>query len=473
LKRLIVVDLDGTLVHTDMLVENFFLFLKKYPLRFLYVIYWLVQGKARLKSELASAVLPGVSDLPYNEELVGWLKLRRQQGDQLVLATASHKLIAEAVAKHLNLFDEVFGTDTINLSSEKKRSLLVEKFGNKKFDYVGNSRDDLAVWEAADRILVANPRGGLLASARKLGPVTEVFDEHKPSLKTAIRALRLHQWLKNLLIFVPLLASHRITEPTLLVNGLLAFLAFGACASSVYLLNDLLDLPDDRQHATKKFRPLAAGTLDIFSALWLIPILLCFAVVICVLFLPLSFGLALVVYYALTLAYSMTLKRLVMVDVVCLALLYSIRVIAGAAAMGLAATFWILAFCMFIFLSLAFVKRYTELMFARNSGKTGKSAGRGYYPDDLELLASLGGSSGYISALVLALYINDTSASSLYGSPQWMWAACPLLLFWLSRVWLLAHRGEMNDDPIIFAIRDPVSRWIGAAFLLVFALAAL
>jgi len=300
-----------------------------------------------------------------------------------------------------------------------------------------------------------------------------VFENRQPYFRTLIKALRMHQWAKNVLLFVPLLASHRIMETQLLLNGLLAFIAFGACASSVYLLNDLLDLPDDRQHPTKCKRPLAAGTLPIIHALIFIPVLLFGAFVVALWLLPIQFAGVLAVYYALTLTYSLWLKRVVMLDVVTLAMLYTIRVIAGAAAMSLLATFWILAFCMFIFLSLAFVKRYTELCDARQKGKAENPSGRGYYPADFELLASLGGSAGYISVLVLALYINDAASSTLYHSQKWMWAACPLLLFWLSRTWLLAHRGEMHDDPIVFALRDNVSRWIGGVFVLVFVLATL
>jgi 4-hydroxybenzoate polyprenyltransferase len=257
----------------------------------------------------------------------------------------------------------------------------------------------------------------------------------------------------------------------LLWNGILAFFAFGICASSVYLLNDLLDLPDDRQHPTKSNRPLAAGTLPILHALVLIPGLLLGAFVIALWLLPMQFVAVLAAYYVLTLAYSLWIKRIVMLDVVTLAMLYTMRVIAGAAAMSLVTTFWILAFCVFIFLSLAFVKRYTELRDARHNGKKGRAKGRDYYPEDFELLASLGGASGYIAVLVLALYINDATEGALYRSPEWMWAACPLLLFWLSRVWLLAHRGQMHDDPIVFALRDRTSRWVGMAFILAFAVA--
>jgi 4-hydroxybenzoate polyprenyltransferase/phosphoglycolate phosphatase-like HAD superfamily hydrolase len=472
LTRAIVVDLDGTLVNSDMLVENLFLFLRLHPLRLFELFVWLISGKAHFKRRLADAVLPGAGDLPYNKALLAWLKQRRNAGATLILATASDKRIANAVADHLGIFDDVLGTEGSNLSAGFKHAALVERFGEKRYEYIGNSSADLPVWRSASVIHVANPERGVLAAARKIGSVETVFENRPPYFRTLIKALRIHQWAKNLLLFVPLLASHRITETPLLWSGLMAFLAFGACASSVYLLNDLLDLPDDRQHPTKRNRPLAAGSLPIVHALFLIPALLLGAVALALSLLPIQFAGVLAAYYVLTLAYSLWLKRVVMLDVVTLAMLYTVRVVAGAAAMALVATFWILAFCVFIFLSLAFVKRYTELRDARHNGTSDKAAGRGYYPADFELLASLGGASGYISVLVLALYINDAASGFLYRSPEWMWAACPLLLFWLSRVWLLAHRGQMHDDPIVFALRDGVSRWIGAVFVLVFALAS-
>lgn len=470
--KVIVVDLDGTLVNTDMLVENLFLFLRLHPLRLFEIMLWLFAGKANFKRSLADAIVTDVALLPYNYELLAWLEQRRSDGASLVLATASDQRIAQKVAAHLGIFDEVMGTESVNLSSNNKRMALVKRFGEQGYEYVGNSAADLAVWRTASAIHIVNPERGVLAAARKLGKVDEVFESRPGYFRTLAKALRLHQWAKNSLLFVPLFASHRFMEAQLLVNGVLAFIAFGACASSVYLLNDLLDLPDDRQHPTKCKRPLAAGTLPILHALFLIPALLLVAFSLAIWLLPIQFAGVLATYYILTLAYSLWLKRVVMLDVVILAMLYTVRVVAGAAAMSMVATFWILAFCVFIFLSLAFVKRYTELCDARQKGKTEKSSGRGYYPTDFELLASLGGASGYISVLVLALYINDAASGTLYHSQQWMWAACPLLLFWLSRVWLLAHRGQMHDDPIVFALRDNVSRWIGAAFVLVFALAS-
>ncbi len=469
--RTIVVDLDGTLVSTDMLVENLFLFLRLYPLRIFEVILWLFCGKAHFKRCLADAVIPNVNLLPYNNELLTWLKEQRFKGASLILATASDLRIAKKVAEHVGFFDDVFGTESINLSSRNKRDLLIQLYGNRRYEYVGNSLADIAVWDAASVIHIVNPERGVLAATNKLGRTGVTLERKSAYFKVLTKALRIHQWVKNFLIFVPLIASHRIMEIELFKSGVFAFIAFGACASSVYLLNDLLDLADDRQHPTKFKRPLAAGTLPILHALILIPVLLVSAFVIAIWLLPLQFSVVLVVYYLLTLAYSLWLKRVVMLDVIVLAMLYTLRVLAGAAAMALVATFWILAFCIFIFLSLAFVKRYTELRDARHKGKNEKASGRGYYPADFELLASLGGSSGYISVLVLALYINDATSGVLYKSPEWMWAACPLMLFWLSRMWLLAHRGQMHDDPIVFAIRDSVSRWIGFGFVLAFVMA--
>ena len=473
INRWVVVDLDGTLVNSDMLIESLFIFLRRHPFRVFEVVLWLFRGKAYFKRHLADLVTPDLTRLPYNNKVIAYLINEAKSGAKLCLATASDIRIAQGVASHLGIFDHVLGTVKLNLSSEHKREALVSIFGENGYEYIGNSSADLAVWRSASVIHISNPEIGVLSAARRIGPVKTIFENRPNYLKSLIKTLRIHQWAKNLLIFVPLLASHRVFETQLILNGLLAFIAFGFCASSVYVLNDLLDLPDDRQHPTKCNRPLAAGTFPIVHALFLIPVLLLAAFSLALFFLPTPFVVVLAAYYVLTLIYSLWLKRMVMMDVVVLAMLYTIRVVAGATAMSLVATFWILAFCMFIFLSLAFVKRYTELCDARQKGEVDKTSGRGYYPADFELLASLGGASGYISVLVLALYINDAAAGLLYHNQRWMWAACPLLMFWLSRVWLLAHRGQMHDDPVVFALRDNVSCWIGLSFVLVFVLATL
>jgi 4-hydroxybenzoate polyprenyltransferase len=285
-------------------------------------------------------------------------------------------------------------------------------------------------------------------------------------------AIRLHQWLKNLLIFVPLLVSHQLGAPGVWLNGIIAFVVFGLCASSAYILNDLLDVAADRQHPSKRRRPLAAGRLAPRTAAFASAILLVCAFAGAFWRLPWHFTAAMAAYYVVTVTYSLVLKRLMMVDVVTLAMLYTLRIIAGTLLFHLVMTFWMLAFSMFIFLSLALVKRYGELLGARNKGGSDRPGGRGYYAGDLSIIASLGAASGYLSVMVLALYIQDPNTAALYGNPRIIWLACPILLYWISRVWVLAHRGEMNDDPVVFAIRDGVSLFVGGLFGLVFWLAA-
>jgi 4-hydroxybenzoate polyprenyltransferase len=287
-----------------------------------------------------------------------------------------------------------------------------------------------------------------------------------------VREVRVHQWVKNLLIFVPLLASHQIDRPVLLLEGFVAFMLFNCCASSAYVLNDLLDLGHDRAHPSKRRRPFASGRLSVRSGAVVFPLLFLFAVVCAYWLLPWRFTAALAAYYCVTIVYSVWLKRLVVVDVVILAMLYTLRIMAGAMVFHLTLTFWMLAFSVFIFLSLALAKRFTELYGARNRGDTERTQGRGYYPQDLGMISSLGAASGYISVMVLALFIQDQNTTALYRHPQVIWLACPLLLFWVSWIWMLTHRGEMNDDPVVFAVRDRTSLIVGALFGLVFWVAA-
>lgn len=469
----LVIDLDGTLIHSDLLLESGLSFVKRQPLRLLAPLRWLANGKANLKSRLAEHAPLDVSVLPYNDAVLNLIRSEKERGRRIVLATASHRSYAEKVATHLGLFDQVLASDErINLSAQRKRDALVAEFGERGFDYAGNSSDDLPVWQAARRAYVVNSNGKISRRAHKLGNVEQEIRQEVRTARVWLKALRIHQWAKNALVFVPLLASHRLLEVPLLLNGLLAFLFFGLCASSVYVLNDLLDLEDDRHHASKCRRPFASGALSIKSGLLVFPVLLAAGFSGALLFLPWKFSLALATYYLLTVAYSFWLKRLMTVDVIVLAMLYTSRIVAGTFAFGVKLTFWMLAFSMFIFLSLALVKRYAELRDARSKGKPQKARGRGYHTDDLEMISSLGAASGYLSVMVLALYIQDPSTAAMYHYPQVIWLACPLLLFWVTRAWMLTHRGQMHDDPVVFAIKDRTSLLVGACFALIFWVAA-
>lgn len=465
----LVVDLDGTLLRSDLLVECGLLFLRDQPHRLLAPLQWLSRGKAALKHSLAHETELDVSVLPYDEAVIELIRTERARGRRVVLATASHRRLAERVSGHLALFDEVIATDADrNLSAREKRDALVQAFGERGFDYAGNSGDDLPVWGAARHAYVVNASPSVENRARRLGNVTAVLRSAAAGPRDWLKAMRLHQWLKNLLIFVPLLAAHRYLELPLVADALLAFLCFGLCASSVYLLNDMLDLRDDRHHPRKRARPFASGRLSIQSGLMVFPLLLAAAFALAWWRLPPAFLAVLVTYFVLTVAYSMALKRRMVIDVITLAALYTLRIIAGAVALSVPLSFWLLAFSMFIFLSLALVKRYAELFQLRTAGGDALARGRGYFTDDLQMIAALGAASGYMSVMVLALYINDERTTQLYRQPEFIWLACPLLLTWISRVWMLAHRGQMNEDPVIFAMEDRLSLLIGALLALVF-----
>lgn len=471
----LVVDLDGTLIKTDLLHESANACVVASPLGFLRVLNALMQGKAGLKESLAKNFQLSVADQPFNQGVLAWLDQQKRLGRYIVLATASHKALADQVAAHLGLFDEVLATDAgINLKSAAKRDLLISKFGERGYDYVGNDVADLPVWAAAHKAYVVSSSDALIVRAKALGNVADIFpDGKRPLVPSLLKALRLHQWIKNLLVFVPLVTAHQLLNPVAFWQGVWAFVAFGLVASSVYVLNDLSDLADDRHHVRKKFRPFAAADLSLLLGWVLWPGFLLFGFLLSALLLPVAFTAVLLGYFALTLAYSFKLKQLPILDVITLAGLYTIRIVAGAAAIAVPVSFWLLAFSLFIFLSLAFIKRFSELKAARLKGHDGLLRGRGYTHQDLELVSSMGAGAGYLSVLVLALYIQDAHTANLYRTPEVIWLACPVLLYWISRAWLIAHRGEMYDDPIVFAIKDRTSWLIGVVFLTVFSLAAL
>jgi 4-hydroxybenzoate polyprenyltransferase len=417
---------------------------------------WLRRGKAALKREVTVRSSFDPALLPLNVELIDWLRSEREAGRRLVLATAADSNIAEKVAARVGLFDEVIASDGVrNLSAGAKREILVERFGEKGFDYVGNERADEAVWRSA-RIAFVVGTSEQAARAAQLTEVGRIFAIPSAGrLKTWLRAMRLHQWVKNMLVFLPAMLAHKIFAPGVLLHCAGAFIAFGLCASSVYVINDLFDLSADRVHPRKRNRPFAAGLLSARSGLAVAAILFVISALLAVL-VGWKFAAVLAGYYVLTWAYSLRLKRAASVDVMTLAGLYTIRIIAGSAATDIPLSFWLLAFSIFIFLSLGYVKRYTELDDARQAGQT-SPASRGYTAADLPLVMTLGIAAGYCTVVVMALYINSTDSQVLYRHNKPLWLICPLLLYWISRVWLITTRGQMHDDPVVFAIRDRLS----------------
>jgi 4-hydroxybenzoate polyprenyltransferase len=463
------VDLDGTLIHSDLTVESILALLRRNPLYLFLLPLWLVGGLAPFKREVARRVMVDVTRLPYDGRVLEWLR-EVGGGRTRLLCTASDQLFADAVAGHLGCFEGAIGSDgRRNLGGHGKAAVLRARYGERGFDYAGNARVDLHVWRKARHVIVANAPPALARRVRRELGIEREFPPPRRGWRTWLAALRPHQWLKNTLVFVPLLAAHAVFEPTAVAHAVLAFAAFSLCASAAYVLNDLLDLDADRRHPRKRNRPFARGALPLRAGL-AASLLLTVAAFALATTLSLEFVGMLLVYAVLTLAYSLLLKRIAMLDVVTLAGLYTIRILGGAVAVPVPASSWLLAFSLFLFLSLAMVKRHAELRPLAASGASAV-AGRGYVAEDLPLVQSLGTASGYLSVLVLALYINSAASLALYTHPAVLWLLAPVLLYWISRVWLLAGRGAMHDDPVVFALTDRVSLAVLGVFALVIWLA--
>jgi len=468
----LIVDLDGTLIHTDMLHESAIILFKNKPAAFLKASLSLSSGKAALKQSISSLIEFSPSTLPYNKELIEYLKSQKNLGRKIILCTASDQLIAHSIANYLNLFDEVLASDgNTNLSGTEKSNYLIAKFGKGNFDYAGNSNVDVEVWKNCRKAIVVNASKSTAAKANSVALVEEKFTSQEVTLKVWLKMIRVHQWLKNVLLFIPLLAAHSIFQLDSWIKLLIAFVSFSLCASTVYLANDLLDLESDRSHPRKKNRPFASGVIPIHKGILLAPILFLISFVLASFVNPI-FMIWLSVYFTITCAYSFGIKQMILIDCLTLAVLYTLRIIAGAAAVSMPLSFWLLAFSIFLFLSLAFVKRYAELEVQLHSGNQ-KIHGRGYLVSDASIIQSLGITSGFAAVIVLALYINSDAIRLLYPNPEVIWGVVPVMLFWISWMWMQAHRGLMHDDPLIFAVKDRASLITGLIFLFIVVLGAI
>ena len=452
----LVVDLDGTLITADLLDECASRFITDSPLQLWRIPVWLLSGRLALKQQLADRVRLDVPVLPYNVKLVEWLSGEYERGRHLVLASASDQRIVDAVANHLGIFDLALGShDDVNLKAEAKAAALVERFGERGFDYIGNHRDDLAIWAHARTAHLVDPPDGLEQQAAALTTIGQGFGwRGRHPVNQLWRAMRPHQWAKNVLIFIPLVTAQHFSASAVL-HALLAFVSFCLVASGVYLLNDISDVENDRHHTTKRRRPFASGRLRLAAGWMAWPFLTMAAFGLAAAALPWYFSMALLGYLVLTVTYTFWLKGRAVVDVVALGGLYTARIIAGAAAISVPLSFWLLTYSLFIFLSLALIKRVSELTKLRLTGAAGK--GRGYRASDLELLSSYGVASSIAACVIFAIYVNSPSTASLYAHPELLWASLPIMLSWLMRMWLLSHRGLMTEDPVLFAIRDRAS----------------
>jgi 4-hydroxybenzoate polyprenyltransferase/phosphoserine phosphatase len=461
------VDLDGTLIRSDLLWESLFLLISQQPLSVLKMPFWLLRGRAALKDQIAERVSIDVKRLPYREELLAWLRSKRQAGRRLVLATAANRRFAAGIADHLRLFDDVLASDpSVNCRGHAKLAAIRQICGPEGFDYVGDSRADLPVWAEARTSYAVGGRRLQKMAATVCRP--EMLPTVKPQpFKAFLHLLRPHQWSKNLLVFATLVLSHA-TALSSWSLGLTAFICLCLAASATYVFNDLMDLASDRRHPIKRQRPLARGDLSIPQAVVGAGVLLALAFGLALFALP-WLPVLLAGYLIVAQIYSLWLKRKVFLDVLCLASLYTYRVFVGGLVAGILISNWLIAFAIFLFLSLALTKRYVELSTGNGDGRP--NARRGYQVSDLALIGQLGPNCGYLAVLVFLLYIAE-GASGEYRFPQLLWLISPLLLYWITRIWFLAHRRQLHEDPVVFALRDRVSYVVGLCCAALMLLAA-
>ena len=452
------VDLDGTLVRTDTLLESLLGLVRFYPWYLLAIPLWSLKGLAHVKQKIRSLHQVDVELLPYNADVLNLVKRERATGRRTVLVTASNQDLADEIAGHLQCFDEVYGTSfDVNLRSEAKARFLTERFGRGQYDYIGDSRSDIPVWRNARTAISVNAFTPKIEDPQVVG----LPNTGKPPVGPVAvyaKTLRLHQWVKNVLVLVPLLTSHKIFVPQLLFKSLAATFAFCLLASATYIFNDLLDIESDRKHLTKRMRPIPSATISLSSALVTAFFLAGLGIVIAR---AISVGTLILcmLYVVCTCTYSLAIKRKLLLDTIMLAGLYTLRVLVGGAATRIPISFWLLAFSIFVFFSLAVVKRVAELSVASDSTLFGRS----YQSADTYVLTNLGINSAFAATAIFALYINSSEVQLLYTNPKVLWLLCPVILYWFSRVWALTLRGRMNDDPVIFVLKDRVSYVLAAA----------
>ncbi len=453
----IYVDVDGTLIYTDLLYEATLKLIKKYPLKLFLLPFWLLRGKAFLKNKITQYVEIFPNVLPYHEEFLVFLKEQHQQGRKIFLASASHQKFVEKIAHYLGIFSGILASnESTNLSGIKKLQAILEQEKNGRFAYAGNSKSDLVIWKRAYEVIIVNASKKIEDSFQSQNQSPKIFKGLRPKITTWIKALRIHQWLKNVLLFVPLLTAHVSDKISFAGLVFVAFFCFGFVASATYIINDLFDLDSDRQHPKKCKRPVASGKISIISAGIMSVFLLTLGFLISIFFLPTSFTAMLGIYLVSTLSYSLYFKQRLLLDVIMLAGLYTLRIFAGAMAIQVEVSFWLLAFSMFMFFSLALVKRCSELYLMQENNVASLN-GRGYQTSDYAIIQTMGIASGYAAVLVFALYIDSKAVTEYYSHPKVLWLLCPILWYWLNRMWIKTSRGQMHDDPVMFSLSDPVS----------------
>jgi len=464
------VDLDGTVLRSDLLFESVLWLLRHKPWVLLLAPFWLMRGRARLKFEVANRAQPIIESQPRNPEFDAFLRGEAERGRDLILISASDERLTRLVANHVGHFVDAIGSDeSTNLKGHNKLIRIRHLCGDSAFAYAGDSAADLVIWQHAEQRITVNASKEIrtqLANHQPVSRETLHFDIPGSSLRAFWRALRPHQWLKNSLLFLPLLLSHQADDLPLLFAACVGFISFSLCASSVYLLNDMLDLESDRQHVSKHKRPFASGDLSLRFGFVAAPLLLLASFAIAA-SLPASFMLVLTAYWITTLLYSLYIKSYFLLDAVVLAGLFTLRIVAGSAAIGVVTTDWLLAFSLFLFFGLALVKRHAELMNLQKAGKLA-SAGRGYNVRHLALIRRLGSAANLAAIAVFAVYALAPSTTQLYSQPLILLGVCPPMIYLVLRLWRIARAGQLQEDPVRFAMQDLRSQLLlGACALII------
>jgi len=455
------VDLDGTLIKTDLTAEAVIATLKRRPLLALRLPVWLLRGRAHLKRQLAAHRQLDLERIPFNDAVVDFVRAQKASGRLVVLATAADDSWARQVADRLQIFDHVLASDgRRNLKGAAKLAGIQALLSGRPFHYAGDDFSDLPIWRHCQGAIVVGNEA-LAGRVRKIARVIRVFPLERSRSAALLAAARPKHWMKNMLVFVPYVTSHSFFNLAMIWRGILAFAALSLCASGAYIFNDVLDIESDRAHPTKKRRPFASADLPMAYAPFL-ALVLPAAGFFVARSLPPLFTAFLALYVMTTAAYSLVLKRIIFIDVLCLAGLYTLRILAGHAVSGIEYSAWLMMFSVFFFLSLAIMKRYTELLFLQEHDKSA-APGRGYRLVDMRILLNAGKASGFVAALIFALYIVSDKVRTLYRHPNALWLICLLLCLWVNRIWLLARKGVVKGDPLLFVMSDRVSYLLGLA----------
>ena len=465
----LVVDVDGSLISGDLLIEGAARLLTASPLNLFALPLWSVaaiaRGRAAIKRKIAQAAPLPPETLALNPVVTREIAAAKTAGREVWLASAADELVVAPLVETVGAAGYFASDGLTNLVGQKKAAVLVERFGKGGFDYMGNERRDLAVWQQARHAIGVNLSASLERQLRSLDAGARFLGGLGGRPLDYLRALRPHQWIKNVLVFAPLIAAQETRPESYLVTTSL-FIALSACASGTYLLNDLLDLPYDRQHETKRHRPMAAGRVPLLPAIG-IGMALAAGGLAMAFWLSATTGLYVLLYLIGTVVYSLALKRKTFIDVVVLAMLYTVRVIAGGEAVSITLSPWFLGFSILVFLFLAIVKRQGELYALRESSEE-RASGRAYSVEDVTAMSALSAASSIASVVILMLYIQSPEVSGSHTRPELLWLICLLLVYWMGRMTLLVNRGVVDEDPIVFAMRDRTSWLTGVGVMAVF-----